>query len=112
MNHLSRREFLSKTAALAAAFPFMKFGEQVDPAPKHGSRAEEFVFSSAVDVGKAIRRGDISSLELTELTFKRIDSINPRINAVVTLMREEALARAQEADAAGAKGTFFGPLHG
>jgi amidase len=63
-------------------------------------------------VGKAIRRGDISSLELTELMFKRIDSINPRINTVVTPMREEALSQAKEADAARAKGTFFGPLHG
>src|SRR4030042_3858236 len=112
MNRFSRREFLSKTAALAAAFPFMEFGMQSDAALKHGARVENFAFSSAVDVAKAIRRGEISSLELTELMFKRIDSINPRINAVVTLMREEALARAKEADAAGAKGTFFGPLHG
>jgi amidase len=112
MNHFSRREFLSKTAALAAAFPFMEFGAPSDTALKRGPRVEDFVFSSAVDVAKAIRRGEISSLELTELMFKRIDTINPRINAVVTLMREEALARAKEADAARAKGTFFGPLHG
>jgi amidase len=112
MNHFSRREFLSKTAALAAAFPFMEYGKQSDTALKRGAPVEDFVFSSAVDVAKAIRRGEISSLELTELMFKRIDSINPHINAVVTLMREEALARAKEADAARAKGTFFGPLHG
>jgi amidase len=112
MNHISRREFIIKTAALSAAFPFMKISNRADPAPKRRSPVEDFVFSSAVDVAKAIRRGDISSLELTELMFKRIDSINPRINAVVTLMREEALARAKEADAARAKGTFFGPLHG
>jgi len=31
---------------------------------------------------------------------------------VVTLMKEKALARAKEADAARSKGTFFGPLHG
>jgi amidase len=112
MNYLSRREFFIKAAALSTAFPFMKLGADANPAPKHGSRVEDFVFSSAVDVAKAIRRGDISSLELTELMFKRIDSINPRINAVVTLMREEALARAKEADAARSKSTFFGPLHG
>jgi amidase len=112
MNHFSRREFLSKAAALAAAFPFMEFGMQSDTALKRGARVEDFVFSSAVDVAKAIRRGEISSLELTELMFRRIDTINPRINAVVTLMREEALTRAKEADVARAKGTFFGPLHG
>lgn len=108
----SRREFIIKAAALSAAFPLMRLGAEADPAPKRESRVEDFVFSSAVVAARAIRRGEISSLELTELMFKRIDSINPRINAVVTLMREEALARAKEADAAGAKGTFFGPLHG
>ena len=112
MNNFSRREFLSKTAALAATFPFMELGTHSDTALKRGSRVEDLAFSSAVDAAKAIRRSEISSLELTELMFKRIDSINPRINAVVTLMREEALARAKEADAARAKGTFFGPLHG
>jgi amidase len=112
MNHFSRREFLNKTAALATAFPLMKPGARSDTALKRGSRVEDFAFSSAVDVARAIRGGEISSLELTELMFKRIDSINPRINAVVTLMREEALARAKAADAARAKGRFFGPLHG
>jgi amidase len=112
MNYLSRREFFIKAAALSAALPFMEFGMQSDKAAKRGSRVGDFVFSSGVDVAKAIRRRDISSLELTELMFKRIDSINPRINAVVTLMQEEALARAKEADAARSKGTFFGPLHG
>ena len=111
-NKFSRREFLSKAGVLAATFPFMKLGAKADPAPKNGGRVGNCVFSSAVDVAKAIRRGDISSLELTELMFKRIDAINPRINAVVTLMKEKALARAKEADAARSKGTFFGPLHG
>ncbi len=112
MNHFSRREFFSKTAGLAATLPFMKLGVRAESTTRHGPNVEGLAFSSAVEVAKAIRRGDISSLELTELMFKRIDAINPRINAVVTLMREEALARAKEADAARAKGTFFGPLHG
>jgi amidase len=110
--NISRREFLGQAAALSAALPFVKLGVKADPAPRRSRRVDDVVFSSAVDVAQAIRRGDISSLELTELMFKRIDSINPRINAVVTLMREEALARAKEADAARAKGKFSGPLHG
>jgi amidase len=112
LNRFSRRDFLSKTAVLTAALPFMKLSDRVDSAPKKRTRVEDVPFSSAVDAAKAIRRGDISSLELTELMFKRIDAINPRINAVVTLMREEALSRAKEADAARAKGKFFGAFHG
>ncbi len=113
MNYFSRREFLSKSATLAAALPFARLAAQSIPAQKVGlRRVEDFVFASAVDVADAIRHGEISSHELTELMFKRIDSINPRINALVALMREEALARALEADAARKKGKFFGPLHG
>jgi len=110
--NISRREFLGQAAALSAALPFVKLGAKADPARKGARSVEDYVFSSAVDAAQAIRRGDISSLELTELMFRRIDSINPRINAVVTPTREEALARAKEADAARAKGKLFGPLHG
>ncbi len=112
MNNLSRREFIIKAAALSAAFPFVKIGAHFDPSPKPTSRADDLVFSSAIDAAQAIRRGDVSSLELTELMFRRIDAINPRINAVVTLMREEALSSAKKADVARAKGRLFGPLHG
>jgi amidase len=111
-HYISRREFFIKAAALSAAFPFMKLAAQFDPASNRGSGVEDFVFSSAVDTAKAIRHGEISSLELTELMFKRIGAINPRINAVVTLMREEALASAREADASRANGRLLGPLHG
>jgi amidase len=111
-HEFSRREFLGQAVGLSAAVPFLKRGPNAALGPRQVTRAEELVFSSAVDAAQAIRRGTISSLELTELMFKRIDAINPRLNAVVTLMREDALARAREADAARAKGKFFGALHG
>jgi len=72
----------------------------------------DLVFSSAHDAASAIRRGEVTSLALTELIFHRIERFNPALNAVVTLMREEALARAREADEAIAKGERWGPLHG
>jgi amidase len=70
------------------------------------------VFSSVCEAVVAIRRGDVTSLELTELIFNRIDRFNPAINAIVTLMRDEALACAREADEALARGEVWGPLHG
>ena len=54
----------------------------------------------------------MSSLALTECIFDRIDRFNPALNAVVTLMREEALVCALEADEALARGELWGPLHG
>ncbi|MDZ7314469.1 MAG: hypothetical protein ONB45_24705 [candidate division KSB1 bacterium] len=77
--NISRREFLGQTAVLSAAITFVKLDAKAEAAAKKGLHAEDYVFSSAVDVAQAIRRGDISSLELTELMFRRIDSINPKI---------------------------------
>jgi amidase len=66
---------------------------------------------SAEAVGGMIRRGEISSHELTELVLSRIDAVNQAINAVVEL-REEALAEAAAADDAQDRGAVLGPLHG
>ena len=70
------------------------------------------MFSSAHEAADAIRRGAVSSLALMECILDRIDRFNPALNAVVTLMREEALVCALEADEALARGELWGPLHG
>lgn len=62
---------------------------------------------SATAVAALIRRGDLSSRELTEQVLARIDAENPVVNAVVEL-RAEALAEADAADRA----EPVGPLHG
>ena len=69
-------------------------------------------FRPAVELLAAIRTRAISSRELTAHFLQRIERLNPKINAVVTLDAERALARAAAADAALANGTPWGPLHG
>jgi len=69
-------------------------------------------FATATEVARAIRMKEVSSLEITRLALARIDRLNPKLNAIVTLAREAALNRAREADAALAKGNLWGPLHG
>jgi amidase len=100
----SRREFLSvAAAATAAAFWKTPVANAAAPA--------DFAFASALDAARAIRDGNVSSLELTRYMFERIERYKS-LNAVVTLMTDEALARAREADAARASGKSWGPLHG
>jgi amidase len=70
------------------------------------------VFKSAFEAARAIQRGEISSLELTKLIFERIEKYNSPINAVVLILKDEALSRARAADEALAKGKIWGPLHG
>lgn len=55
-------------------------------------------FGSALDAGAAIAAGKISSVELTKHVFARIDKFQPKLNAFVYLMRDEALAAARHAD--------------
>jgi amidase len=59
-----------------------------------------------------VRSGEISSLELVQHILKRIERFNPALNAIVTLLQDEALARAHAADEALARGEWWGPLHG
>ena len=69
-------------------------------------------FGSATDAARAIRTGGISSRELTAHVFERIRKYNTRVNAFVTLVEDQATARARAADEALAQGKPGGPLHG
>ena len=59
-----------------------------------------------------IRTKQFSSREVVQAHLDRIEAVNPKINAVVTLMAEEALTSADAADKAVATGAPLGPLHG
>jgi amidase len=72
----------------------------------------ELIFASAGEQAKAIRDKQISSQELVRACIKRIEEVNPKLNAVVQLPAETALGQAREADKALAKGEIRGPLHG
>lgn len=71
----------------------------------------DLAFASATELAAALRRGDVSSRELVTHYLERIERLNPAVNAVVTLA-DDAIERADAADAALAAGTVRGPLHG
>jgi amidase len=66
----------------------------------------------AGDLADAIRSRRVSSREAVMSALTRLEAVNPRINAVVDLLADEALAAADRADTAVAKGEALGPLHG
>src|ERR671910_953433 len=72
---------------------------------------ETLPFQSATDVAQRLSRKELSSRELTEMLFMRIESVNPALNAIVELRREAALREAIAADEATARGDVAGPLH-
>jgi len=67
---------------------------------------------SALETAAAIRSGAISSIEVTEAHIERMRAVNPKLNAVVVDLSEEALKAAKAADKARAKATELGLLHG
>ncbi|UUW92514.1 amidase [Pimelobacter simplex] len=66
----------------------------------------------AVEMAAMLKRGELSSSELLDAHFKRIEQTNPAVNALVTLNKEEAYASAAAADRALKTGVPLGPLHG
>lgn len=67
---------------------------------------------SAVELGKKIASGEITSVEATKAYLDRIGALDKEINAYVTVDTEGALAAAEEADKKIAAGTLKGPFAG
>ena len=73
---------------------------------------KELHFRSASELGRMMRRGEISSLELTDHFIARIEALDGKTNAVVARDFGRARQLAREADAALARGQSLGVLHG
>jgi amidase len=73
---------------------------------------EELCFLPAVELARLIRERKASAREVMQAHLERIERVNPKVNAIVTMDAEGALAAADAADAALAKGEAPGVLHG
>src|SRR5918997_1342263 len=73
---------------------------------------EEILAASALTLGRAIRARQGSSTEVVAAYLRRIDQVNPAINAVVQRDDERARAEANAADEAVARGVTRGPFQG
>src|SRR5919205_2079502 len=69
-------------------------------------------FLSAADLGRLIAQKEVSPVEVTEAYLGRIDEVDFKFNAYMTVCRTEALEAAREAEQAILRGAYRGPLHG
>jgi aspartyl-tRNA(Asn)/glutamyl-tRNA(Gln) amidotransferase subunit A len=69
-------------------------------------------YRDAAALAALIKTKQISSREVVQAHLDRTSAVNPTINAVVTLMADDALRAADAADRAVAAGDLLGPLHG
>jgi len=104
VSYLDRRTFLA--AGLAAA------GAVMLPARPACAAAADLDFASALDAARALRAGQVSSVELTTRVLERVRQHDPKLNAIVMLTADAALARARAADEALARREWWGPFHG
>ena len=72
----------------------------------------ELVFLSAVELAARLRAKDVSAREVMTAHLAQIERVNPRVNAIVTLVAERAMADAARADELIARGGPVGALHG
>src|SRR5216684_449395 len=126
---ITRRKALKigTTAAVGAAIAphvshsaqpnFTKPDGPITPAPEQPARSatpeSEICFMSARQMADLIRQKKLSAREVMQAHLKQIERVNPKVNAIVTLVPEDQLmAQALSADEATAKGNSKGLLHG
>lgn len=100
----SRRDFLSTVSALAIS--------SVATAQQSSTTSDmELTSMSATQLADSIANGTVSSEEAVKAYLKRLEQVNPQINAVVQFAKN-SLKDARKADIARQRGGPIGPLHG
>jgi Asp-tRNA(Asn)/Glu-tRNA(Gln) amidotransferase A subunit family amidase len=69
-------------------------------------------YKDATELAALIRTKQLSSREVVQAHLDRISTVNPKINAIVTLMADDALKGAGVADEAVMSGAQLGPIYG
>src|SRR5437870_7999142 len=108
MTRLSRRAFNASllAAAAAAARPIAAMPQQTRGA------SDALPALTLAEASARIKAGTVTSTALVNACLARIEIYNPKINAFITVTREQALARARALDAEQRAGKVRGPLHG
>lgn len=109
----SRRRFNATLAAGSAyAAVHHVLGAAAEGSPAQSSPNQELCDMSAVELAARLARKQISARDVMTAHLARIERVNPKINAIVTLVAEQAMAGAAKADEAIARGGPVGVLHG
>ncbi len=114
---MNRRKFLLAGAAVAASplkssvVDAEEMGWQAGPATVSPEGTPLWDIS-LTEASARIRAKTVTSRQLTEACLDRIAIYNPKVNAYITVLREQSLAQADALDKEAAAGHFRGPLHG
>src|SRR5579863_225000 len=101
-NDPSRREVL---LAMAGAL-------LLDGSRNAQAAADSICYTSALEMARLIRAKKLSAREALAAHLKQIELINPKVNAIVTMVSEINADAAAKADEMQARQETLGPLHG
>jgi Asp-tRNA(Asn)/Glu-tRNA(Gln) amidotransferase A subunit family amidase len=74
--------------------------------------ATELCYTPATDLDRLIRTRAVSPVEVARAVLARIERLNPRLNAFLTVTADLALAQAKAAEDRARRGARLGPLDG
>ena len=86
MSTITRRELMSGSAAAMAATALR---------PTFARATNDFTNLDAVGMAAAVRKKQVTPLELVDAAIARIEAVNPKVNAVVTKFFDKARNRAK-----------------
>jgi len=110
---ITRRHFNSTMAASATYVAIDAAGAAAfaaQPPPQTADR--ELCEMSAVELAARLARKQVSARDVMRAHLAQIERINPKVNAIVTLVAEQAMAAAAKADETIARSGPIGALHG
>jgi amidase len=108
----SRREF-NKAIAAGAAYTALNAMDVAAPAAAPAQKAQsDLCEMSAVELTRRLARKDVSARDVMSAHLAQSERLNPKVNAIVTHVADQAMANAAKADEAIMRGDSVGVLHG
>jgi aspartyl-tRNA(Asn)/glutamyl-tRNA(Gln) amidotransferase subunit A len=105
----SRRTFVQGLSATALT---LASGMGAASAESSSKMPADLTWLSLTEAAQLVREKKVSPVELTQLCLQRIEHLNPKLNAFITVTAEAALQQAREAETEIQKGRWKGALHG
>jgi aspartyl-tRNA(Asn)/glutamyl-tRNA(Gln) amidotransferase subunit A len=112
----TRRKFLEISTAAFTSIAASPIGATTAPPQQRPSvstsGAIDLPALTIVEAARQISRRQLSPVELTQAVLSRIEALNPKVGAFITVAADQALAAAKTAEREIQRGAYRGPLHG
>src|SRR5215470_9271287 len=92
----SRRKFVSNALSAAAATCLCKPGQPAEAQMAQKTQNTSLTALSLSEASQLVRKKQVSPVELTKACLERIERLNPKLNAFITVTAEAALAQARQ----------------